>query len=108
MTKTDQPDDAIGRLEKALHDVLAQRPLVFRPAQRDPDDSRLQDEPPPSSRLRATFKWEETANDGEDVGPLLVFNPDEGMVIWESPDWLRRSEAEALAHRKGWKYSTDD
>jgi hypothetical protein len=73
----------------------------------DPNDPRGRPEPPVSPRLQATFKWEQTDEDGEDVGPLIVFSPEEDDVVWESPEWMRLSEAEALADRKEWQFTRD-
>src|SRR2546430_17735228 len=73
----------------------------------DPDDPRRRPEPPASEALQATFKWEDTADDGEDIGPLIVYDPDQNEVVWASADWVRLSEAKALAAQKGWRFSQD-
>jgi len=74
---------------------------------RDPDDPRERPEPPDSLVFQATFKWEDTADDGEDIGPLIVYDPEQNEVVWESADWVRLSEAQALATEKGWRFSQD-
>lgn len=103
------PDaDTFARVEAEIRKQLeAGPPMFFTQPQRRPDDPISRPEPPPSTRLQATFKWEETAEDGEDIGPLIVFDPDERDVIWESPDWVRVSEARALAEAKGWQFGID-
>ena len=73
----------------------------------DPNDPRGRPEPPVSPELQATFKWEQTAEDGEDIGPLIVYSPEENDVVWESPEWMRLSEARALASRKEWQFTQD-
>jgi hypothetical protein len=73
----------------------------------DPDDPRLQDEPPASEHLQATFKWEHQTEDGEDIGPLIVYDQDANRVVWETSEWVRVSEAQALASSKGWQFSID-
>jgi hypothetical protein len=59
------------------------------------------------TRAQATFKWEETGQDGEDLGPLIVWDPVTKSVIWESEDWLTESAARRLAQDKGWRFSVD-
>lgn len=71
-------------------------------------DPRLWGAPPTSDRLQATFKWEDEAEDGESVGPLIVFDPDAGDVIWESGDWLRLSEARAFSTARSWRFGVDE
>lgn len=101
------PDaDTMGQLEAAVRKRLAEEPAVYEPYRRPPDDPIFQAEPPASTRLSATFKWEDEDKDGEDIGPLVVFDPDKG-VIWEAPDWMRVSEARALAEAKGWQFGID-
>src|SRR5712691_9906956 len=81
--------------------------LFFARFEADPDDPRQHREPPASEVLQATFKWEDTADDGEDIGPLIVYDPERNDVVWESSDWVRLSEAKALAVQKGWRFSQD-
>jgi len=81
--------------------------MFFARPQRRPDDPIFRPEPPPSTRLQATFKWEDNDVSGEDIGPLIVFDPDAKDVIWESADWVRVSEARALADAKGWQFGID-
>jgi hypothetical protein len=73
----------------------------------DPNDPRARREPPASRGLQATFKWEHTDDDGEDVGPLIVFSPEANDVVWESPEWMRLSDAQALAAQKQWEFTQD-
>jgi hypothetical protein len=57
-------------------------------------------EPPDTPGLRATFKWEDEAEDGEDIGPLIVSDPSRGVVVWEPEDWIRLSEARNSPNRR--------
>lgn len=59
------------------------------------------------ARPEATFKWEETGEDGEDLGPLIVWDPVTNTVIWESEDWLTESAARRMADENGWRLSVD-
>jgi hypothetical protein len=61
----------------------------------------------PDARPEATFKWEETSEDGKDLGPLIVRDPATEAVIWESEDWLTESAARRMAEDKGWRFSID-
>jgi hypothetical protein len=79
---------------------------VFSKASPDQVDPHLPTEPAASGELSAVFKWEDEAEDGEDIGPLIVSDPNEG-VIWETADWIRVSEARALADAKGWRFAID-
>jgi hypothetical protein len=104
-------DDAMAQFQLAqvedpqLVDVAREQfESLYKP---DPDDPRSREEPPPSSRLQATFKWEDQAEDGEDIGPLIVYDPDAQDVVWETPDWVRVSEAKALASSKKWQFAVD-
>ncbi len=99
--------DTFVRLAKSIEQLRASGELFFQPPQPDPNDPRFRPQPPPSDRLQATFKWEDAAGDGEDIGPLIVFDPDTKDVVWESPDWVRVSEARALAKNKGWQFGID-
>jgi hypothetical protein len=73
----------------------------------DPNDPRRRPEPPASPSLQATFKWEHTDDDGEDIGPLIVFSPEENDVVWESPEWMRLTDAQAFAAQKQWQFTQD-
>jgi hypothetical protein len=73
----------------------------------DPQDPRARPEPPASPSLQATFKWEQTDDDGEDIGPLIVFSPEDSEVVWESSEWMRLSEAQTLAAQKQWQFTQD-
>jgi hypothetical protein len=73
----------------------------------DPNDPRRRPEPSVSPDLQATFKWEQTDEDGEDIGPLIVFSPEQHEVVWESPEWMRLSEAQTLAAQKEWQFTQD-
>ena len=93
----------------ADHQRLLERHHGPRAGLPRPDgDPRLSGAPSPSDRLQATFKCEDEAEDGESVGPLIVFDPDAGDVIWESADWLTLSEARAFSTARNWRFSIDE
>ena len=124
---TQPADDASGELPVAearayLDEVMklyerarVEDPQVVEPAravleglwQPDPHDPGLQNEPPTSPGLQATFEWEDQAEDGEDIGPLVVSDPVANEVVWETPDWVRLSEARSLAAAKRWQFFAD-
>jgi hypothetical protein len=79
----------------------------FTPPEPDPNDPRFRCQPPASVRLLATFEWEDEAEDGEDIGPLIVYDPEKDDVVWESSDWMRLSGARQLAEAKQWQFGID-
>jgi hypothetical protein len=58
-------------------------------------------------RIVATFKCEDSdAASGEDVGPLILSDLDTFAVCGEV-EWMRKSEAKALAAEYGWQFTED-
>ena len=106
-----EADSALDRLSERLaeriEEYLASGPHFYKQPEPNPNDPRLRDEPPPSPRLQATFKWEDQTEDGEDIGPLIVYDPDAKEVVWESHDWVHLTEARELAQAKGWHFGVD-
>lgn len=99
-----EPDaDTALRLQQAAEEYIANGPHFFKPHESDPSDPRLREEPPPSRHLVAMLKWEMT-EEGEDMGPLIVSDPDTREVLWEASEWMRLSEARKLAAEKGWRF----
>ena len=37
---------------------------------------------------------------------MIVSDPDKKEIVWESPDWVRVSEARALADVKRWQFAS--
>jgi hypothetical protein len=58
------------------------------------------------AKMQATFKQED-AEDGEMVGPLIVWDPEKNDLHCESDEWMRESQARKVAEEKGWEYSID-
>jgi hypothetical protein len=73
-----------------------------------PTDEELRNGPLPETdpELNATFKAEESDDDDELLGPLIVSHPERG-VLWESPDWMREPDARVLAERRRWRFWVD-
>jgi hypothetical protein len=95
------------RLAEGISEYLVSGPHFYKQQEPDPNDPKLREEPGPSPRLQATLKWEDQTEDGEDIGPLIVYDPDAKEVVWESGNWLRLTEARQLAQTKGWRFGID-
>jgi hypothetical protein len=63
-------------------------------------NQELADEPPTGADFQATWRPEDRGDDGESIGPRVVWDP-ERRVVWESVEWMRQFEAQELAERKG-------
>ncbi len=63
----------------------------------------LDDEPPTGADLEATWKPEDCGDDGEQIGPLIVWDSHR-RVVWESVEWMRVARARELAHNKGYTF----
>jgi hypothetical protein len=105
--EADDPDDLQARVARFMDQQRASGPHFFEPLPVDPNDLRNRPEPPASTKLHATFKWEETGEEGEDIGPLIVYDPELSEVVWESTQWLTLTAARSLAEAKGWRFGID-
>jgi hypothetical protein len=50
---------------------------------------------------------EDETEDGQMLGPLIVWDHQKNELFWESEDWLPESEARMLAEERGWRYAID-
>jgi hypothetical protein len=64
-------------------------------------------EVPTGPHLIATFKSEDVTNDGQDVGPVSVWDTVEERVVWQSDGWMRESLFVALCEARGWQPEFD-
>lgn len=88
MPRDDQGDVVIGEFE----------PSPDRHAAR---------QPPTAADLKATFKWEDDNNNGDQIGALIVWDPRSQTVVWESNDWMTLDEANKIASQRGWHLHLD-
>jgi len=72
---------------------------IWNPSEwnRAPDNEA---EPPTGPDLQATWRPEDHGDDGEAIGPLIVWDPQKRMV-YESDEWMRQTQARELARSKG-------
>ena len=66
-------------------------------AWRAPDDEA---EPPTGPDLQATWRPEDHGDNGEAIGPLIVWDPQK-RIVCESDEWMRQPRARELAKNKG-------
>ena len=60
----------------------------------------------PVQGIEATFKGEDQAENGEIIGPLIVWDHEKDDLVQEF-DWMPLSEARKLAEKNGWRLTED-
>jgi hypothetical protein len=58
------------------------------------------------AELIAIFITEELNAEGERVGPINLFDPEQRKVI-DDTEWMTETEARQLAKERGWRFRID-